>query len=332
MRLLYLDWPHLPLRLELAASPHGAELVVWAASPGSRARCSTAVRPLPGSGSTGAGRWGRRTTWCPRRSSWLAIAMPTRRRSRARSGRWPTSRRPWKGRRTRAIRRSGRPSWASRGWPGCGARSRCSWSACRGRSSPPLLPVPPRAGIGNTRFGAQVAAVAGSVPRSAAGSARRSRRSGHPVGMHGGGLPGAAPHRAAAGRRGDPGPVPALRADAHRGVRRARSIGRAGAFRRARRGAARPCARHGRAAACGRDGPWSGCVRRRSWTRRWRRWSRSGSCCTTCAARSASSSRHAAPERAARDAGADPGARRPDALRAGAARACGAPRSCWSGC
>ena len=28
MRLLYLDWPHLPLRLELARHPSAAELIV----------------------------------------------------------------------------------------------------------------------------------------------------------------------------------------------------------------------------------------------------------------------------------------------------------------
>src|SRR5262245_7053798 len=49
MRLLYLDWPHLPLRLELAHHPATAELIVLGGQPwepGTVLDCSPAARRL----------------------------------------------------------------------------------------------------------------------------------------------------------------------------------------------------------------------------------------------------------------------------------------------
>lgn len=163
MRLLYLDWPHLPLRLELARHPTGAELVVvggqpW--EPGTVLDCSPAAARL---GVHRGQALGSAHNLVPE-AVFLAGDRDADQEAfdgalRALADFTPSL----------EGETDPRHSAFGRAFLGIEGLARL-WGA-----EPlllervvavvaPLLPVSPRTGIGNTRFGAQVAAVVGAGP------------------------------------------------------------------------------------------------------------------------------------------------------------------------
>ena len=321
MRLLYLDWPHLPLRLALGRDPAPAEVVVLGGRPWDAGRV---LDRSPAAGVLGVRRGqplGTAHSLVPEAlflpPDAAALAGPMEAALDALGDLAPAVEGEVA---PAAALPSGASSSASRGWHACGGR----------------------AGADAPGGGARGAAAAGA----AAG-----RRRQHPLRGRGGGprggrrhprrrlagrgrLPGAAAVGAAAGR-------PRKRSERFRLLGLTR-IGELAALDRsavvARFGApggelhdlARGLDGRPAATAPARGAPAGGGW---SWTRRWRPWSRSGSCSATSAARSASSSaaRGAGAARATLDAG-DPGARRPGPATSRRCRSRRRPRSCWSDC
>ncbi|MFN8619290.1 MAG: DNA polymerase Y family protein [Chloroflexota bacterium] len=167
MRLLYLDWPHLPLRLELERRPVTAELIVLggqAWDPGVVLDCSPAAAAL---GVRRGQPLGSAHNLVPE-----AVFLPVDRDHLAASM-------------EAALRRIGELAPAVEGTtdpddPAFGRilvgieglerlwGSEPELVARAVALLAPILPGSPRAGVGNTRFGAQVAAIAGV--RAAAGT------------------------------------------------------------------------------------------------------------------------------------------------------------------
>jgi protein ImuB len=161
MRLLYLDWPHLPLRMEAAARPRMPALVVvggqpW--EPGTVLDCSPAARRL---GVHRGQPLGSAHDLVPE-ALFLPVDLPAYRTAferalEALAAYTPSlegetdPRRPAFGQALLGI------EGLARLWGDEPALARRVAASVRS-----ILPGPPRAGIGNTRFGAQVAAVVGA--------------------------------------------------------------------------------------------------------------------------------------------------------------------------
>jgi DNA polymerase-4 len=169
MRLLYLDWPHLPLRLELARHPIDSELIVlgghpW--EPGAVLDCTTAAARL---GVRRAQPLGSAHNLVP--EAVFLPADPDAYRSAFEAALEVL------GDFSPAIEGEGEPADAAFGQVFLGieglARLWGDEPVLVERivaAMAPRLPGAPRAGIGNTRFGAQVAAVTGGVSAAARGS------------------------------------------------------------------------------------------------------------------------------------------------------------------
>jgi DNA polymerase-4 len=162
MRLLYLDWPHLPLRLELARHPIDSELIVlgghpW--EPGVVLDCSTAAARL---GVRRAQPLGSAHNLVP--EAIFLPADPDAYRSAFEAALEVL------GDFSPAIEGEGEPAHTAFGQAFLGieglARLWGDEPVLVQRivaAMAPRLPGTPRAGIGNTRFGAQVAAVTGGT-------------------------------------------------------------------------------------------------------------------------------------------------------------------------
>ena len=179
MRLLYLDWPHLPLRLELARHPVPSELIVlgghpW--EPGTVLDCST------GAGKLGVSRGqalGSAHNLVPE-AVFLAPDEDAYRDAFEAALRVLSDFTP-------AIEGETEPRRAAFGQVFLGIEGLARlWGAEPVlvervvASVAELLPGAPRMGIGNTRFGAQVAAVVGGAGSAAPAGSGRAAGSGAP--------------------------------------------------------------------------------------------------------------------------------------------------------
>ena len=193
MRLLYLDWPHLPLHLELARRPSSAELIVlgghpW--EPGTVLDCSSAAARL---GVSRGQPLGSAHNLVPE-AEFLPADPETYREAFEAALRVL-------GDFTPAIEGETDPRQAAFGQAFLGIEGLTRlWGTEPAlvervvAAMAPRLPRAPRVGIGNTRFGAQVAAVVGAGSRAfSLGSAASPPRGGSAAPPRGISAPGAVP-------------------------------------------------------------------------------------------------------------------------------------------